>query len=409
MTIDSAFRTLVLCLLSSALTLAFPFVQTSAPAKARVFLLDPTHLVEARQALNRGDAVLLPAWEALRASADQALTLKRFSVVDKRVRPPSGDKHDYTSQAPYFWPNPATPNRLPYIRRDGERNPEINGITDHAALDGLIGAVETLALASYLGGDERYAAKATTLLRAWFVEPTTRMTPSLEYAQFIPGVNTGRGIGLIETRGLTRLVDAVGLLEPSAAWRPEDDRALRDWFTTFLAWMQNSPHGRDESAAKNNHGTYYDLQIATFSLFLDQPARAREIIEAAKQKRLAVQIEPDGRQPLELARTNSWGYSTMNLDGLTALATLGDRVGVDLWQYRTADGRSLRAAVDYLALFALDGRRWPDPQISAFRPDALFPILRRATSHYPDDAFAHVIAKVPQLSTSDRNRLVGSR
>jgi Alginate lyase len=117
------------------------------------------------------------------------------------------------------------------------------------------------------------------------------------YAQFIPGVNTGRGIGLIETRGFTRVVDAIGLLDGSAAWRAEDDHALHDCFSRFLAWMQESSHDRDEAAAKNNHGMYYDLQVVSFALYLDRRDVARDVVEAAKEKRLAVQIEPDGRHP----------------------------------------------------------------------------------------------------------------
>src|SRR5207245_6572822 len=128
------------------------------------------------------------------------------SVGDKGAAPPSGDKHDYMSQAPYFWPDPSKPGGVPYVRKDGERNPEINRITDHRAIDGLVANTQTLALAYYFGGDERYAAKAASLVRACFLEPATRMNPNLEYAQFIPGVNTGRGIGLIETRGFTPLV-----------------------------------------------------------------------------------------------------------------------------------------------------------------------------------------------------------
>src|SRR5258707_381839 len=177
---------------------------------------------------------------------------KPSSVVTKAVTPPSGDKHDYLSQAPYFWPNPDKPDGLPYINRDGERNPELDKITDHLALDQMEVAVRALSLAYYLKDDEAYAAKATQLLRSWFIDPATRMNPNLEYAQFIPGVNTGRGIGLIETRGLVDVVDAIGLLATSKSWTAADKKGLEVWFTKFLEWMQGSRNGREESAVKNN-------------------------------------------------------------------------------------------------------------------------------------------------------------
>jgi hypothetical protein len=394
-------------LLSFALPLLLPTRLAAVPPLdgPRVFLLNPEALAAAKAAVARRDLAVLPAWEALRADADAALAVGRFSVVDKGVASPSGDKHDYLSQAPYWWPDPAKPDGKPYLRKDGERNPEIDKITDHRAIDGLVANTPTLGLAFYISGDERYAEKAAALIRAFFLDPATRMNPNLEYAQFIPGVNTGRGIGLIETRGFTRVVDAIGLIAGSKAWRTEDDRGVREWFGAFLTWMQESTNGKEESAAKNNHGTYYDLQVTSFALFLDRAALAKQMLEQAKQKRIAVQIEPDGRQPLELARTNAWGYSTMNLDGMTELATLGDRGGVDLWRYATDDGRSIRKAILFLAPYALDGKKWDSPQIGTFDPQALHPVLRRAASRYPDPEFQAVAKRVPALASADRARL----
>jgi hypothetical protein len=403
----SLFRRKAIGAVAAVTTLCITAWSAAADTPPRVFLLEAGLLQSTRAAIAQHDPAVMPGWGALKADADKALTVERFSVVDKAMTPPSGDKHDYMTQAPYWWPDPKKPDGLPYIRRDGERNPELDRLPDHTAMDRMVSAVTTLALAGYLGNDERYATKATQLLRAWFIEAATRMNPSLTYAQFIPGINTGRGIGLIETRGLTRVVDAIGLVDSVGALPAADKAALRDWFSRFGTWMRESPYGRDESNARNNHGTYYDLQVATFALFVEQPGIAKQLLEDARAKRLDVQIEADGRQPLELARTRSFSYSVMNIDGLTQLAAIGDRVGVDLWSHtrKGAQGPAIRAALLYLAPYALGDAKWTEQQIGNWDPQSLFPVLRRAAPHYQDADFRRVMGRVPPAAATDRSVL----
>ena len=84
-----------------------------------------------------------------------------------------------------------------------------------------------------------------------------------------------------------------------------------------------------------------------------------------KTKRIATQIEPDGRQPHELARTKSLSYSKMNLSAFQRLARLGAKVGVDLRNYETPDGRSIAKAQAFLAPYTKGGKKWEYPQLKS--------------------------------------------
>lgn len=403
--IPTSFRTLiVLCVLLGVSLIAL--AQRTKSAAPRVFIIDGSELLQTKRRIMSGDQSFAPALARLEKDAQRAMQQPPVSVVTKAVTPPSGDKHDYLSQAPYYWPDPKKPDGLPYINRDGERNPELEKITDHLTLDQMEVAVRVLSLAYYLKGDEAYAGKATQLLRAWFLDAATRMNPHLEYAQFVPGVNTGRGIGLIETRGLASVVDAIGLLAGSKALTTEDQKGLEAWFGKFLQWMQESKNGREENAARNNHGTFYDVQAISFALFVGRNDLAKEIANTAKEKRIALQIEPDGRQPLELRRTKAWSYSNMNLDGLTLLARLAENTKVDLWTFETKDGRSIRRAIEYLFPFALEEQKWTYQQIGGFEGKAFFPLMRRAAAHYHDDKFKAAVSKLPRLDPNDREHLL---
>jgi hypothetical protein len=371
----------------------------------RVFLLDADLLQQRKQKIfdaKTPDKSFAPAIAELEKQAKSLLKKEFSSVMNKEIAPPSGDKHDYISQAPYFWRNPKTPDGLPYLRKDGERNPEIEKITDRKNLDKMQQAVTALSLAYFFTNKEEYAVKATEILRMWFLDKQTKMNPNLEFAQAIPGVNTGRGIGIIETRELTNVVDAIGLLAGSRAWTKADQTGLEKWFDDYLKWLTTSKKGRDEAAAKNNHGTFYDVQVAAFALFIGKKDVAKNVLETAKEKRLAKQIEPDGRQLLELERTKTWDYSVMNLDGLITLAELGEHAGVDLWNYKKLDGRgNIRQAIEFLTIY-LDGKKkWNYEQIEALKPEKLFPIIRRASRKYTDENFKQIASSIPKLRAEE--------
>lgn len=342
-----------------------------------VFILDGFHLAEMRQkVLERPQEFAVPL-RVIRDDADPALREGPWSVMDKEHVPPSDDKHDYYSVGPYWWPDPSKADGLPYVRRDGEVNSERYEY-DNVGLKNTVAAVDDLATAWYFTNEPRYARRAALLLRTWFLDPATRMNPHLQYGQAIPGRTEGRGIGIIDTAQLIHLVDAVGLLQSPDAWPDSDHQELQAWFRAYLNWLLTSSHGKAEANTKNNHAVWYDAQVASFALFVDDKATAGQVLEQVGPRRIATQIQPDGRMLHELARTKSFSYTHMNLRGFLHLARLGEHVDFDLWRYRSDDGRSIEAALDWLEPFVNGQEEWKSKQITPFDPSSAKLLYRRA-------------------------------
>jgi hypothetical protein len=354
-----------------------------------VFIMDANRLVEIKKKVQEKNNNVLQLIDSLKKQADRFLKMKPVSVMDKQFTPVSGNKHDYMSQAPYFWYDSTKPNGLPYMRKDGVRNPEIYKITDRTYLGDLENATRTLSLAWYITGEGKYADKSAGLLRTWFLNEDTRMNPHLEYGQAIPGVNTGRGIGLIETIALMGIADAASLLQGSGSWTASDHTALQKWYSQFLNWMLTSKNGMDEHAAKNNHGTWYYAQVIDFSLFTNDIDKAKQLVQESKV-RLDSQLTKEGKQPLELERTDALGYSTMNLRGWFTVATLAEKAGVDLWIWQTSKWADLRTAFDWLVPYALGEKKWEYQQINKYNKNEIYPLLLQASSAFKDQKYFRV-------------------
>jgi hypothetical protein len=311
----------------------------------------------------------------------------------------------------YWWPNPVT--RVPYVHRDGRRNPEAEAY-DGAKIAPMASTVETLALAYYFTGHAPYAEHAAQLLRVWFLDEATRMNPNMKYAQGIPGLCAGARQGIIETVPLaTKVVDAVGLLETSASWPQADHKRLQAWFGEYLTWLQTSRLGEKERRRPNNHGMWYDVQVVSYALFVGDEEAARQTLTDTTTRRILKQIRPDGRMPEELRRTKSFNYSCYNLDAMFALVSLGKKVGVDLWQFEGDAGQSIPHALEFLMAYLDQPEAWPYKQIYPINPEArLRPFVHRAAAAFGDPRCVQLLDAVPQWTAArkpDRLDLLYSR
>ncbi len=329
------------------LSVLFLIITTSVVLHAQPLIWNVGSLNNARNNQS-SDAVKL-----LLREADKELTQTLITVVDKQMTPPGGDKHDYMSMGRYWWPNPNTNDGLPYIRKDGVSNPEIEKL-DRIPLAQMTRGIKLLSLAYFITKDEKYATKAVDNLRKWFLDQKTRMNPHLNYGQTVPGHNNGmgRGFGIIDTYSFVEMLEGVELLKTSKKFTKKDQQGLHDWFCAYLDWMLTSPIGKEAFEAPNNHGTAFDVQVVRYALFVGKEMTARTFLDEFPVRRLFAQIEPNGSQPLELARTTAFGYSVFNLDHIIDMCSIGKTLGYDLLNVQSADGRSVIKAVEFLLPFA---------------------------------------------------------
>jgi hypothetical protein len=267
-----------------------------------------------------------------------------------------GGPHDYFSQADYFWPDPNHPDG-PYINRDGQSNPA-NFNQHRKAMVNLSIRMPALTAAWLLTGDRRYGLRACDHLRAWFIEPATRMNPNLEFAQGVRGVSTGRSYGIIDTLHLVEVARAASLAAP-ALLTPSEQTALNDWFRSYLHWMKASDKGQRERDALNNHATCWALQAAEFARLVGDGDTRQQVQQKFVDVLLPSQVGTDGSFPKELERTKPYSYSIFNFDVMATLAQSLKGVGENLLTLQLPDGRGLCKAAEFLYPYLKDKGAWP--------------------------------------------------
>jgi hypothetical protein len=298
------------------------------------------------------------------AAAARFLAEDPLTVTAARSPRSAGGPRDFFSEGDYWWPDPAKPDG-PYVQRDGMTNPD-NFVDHRRALMRLSVQVPALASAWRLSGDGRYAVHAGRHLRAWFVDPDTRMAPHLRYAQAIHGITTGRAQGVIDTLHLVEVARAIEVLDQSPALSLAEQEGVRGWFREYLRWLTTDENALKERDAKNNHATCWLLQVAAFARLVGDEKEMAAARERFKTVIVPGQVAADGSFPEELRRTKPYGYSLFNLEAMAGLAQTLSTEEDDLWTFASPDGRGLRSAMAYMVPYIRDKKTWPKP------PDVMY-------------------------------------
>jgi hypothetical protein len=299
------------------------------------------------------------SWQEIRADykekAELALGQGPWSLTYYGAVAPSGNIHDYTSEAPYWWPNPEDPEG-PYIRKDGIiRHDRFMG--HRQSMDEVSNAVFLLCSAGYYLDETKYLARAAELLRIFFLDAATRMNPHIEYGESIKGICNGRAAGIIVLRQMDRIVHALGFLGEYEEWQAVI-QGMKVWVSQLLEWLTTSEIGIAESKAGNNHAVWWTTHVAAYAAFTENEKQLNLAFEHFKQVIIPEQIQQDGSLPEEMARTRSFHYTMFHLDAMALLCEIAYYRGVDLWNYTTSDGRGLRRAIEFVTPYLDNPYLW---------------------------------------------------
>ncbi|MGH1433170.1 MAG: alginate lyase family protein [Lewinella sp.] len=293
--------------------------------------------------------------KAIVAQADEYLDEAPITITAFPAERSAGGVNDYFSEGSYWWPDPENPDG-PYIRKDGQRNPNNFG-AHKKALKQMVEWVTTLTAAYQITADEKYAQQAIRHLTAWFVAPVTRMNPNLLYGQAIHGISTGRGIGIIDTLGLINVSLSIRLLVAAGKLGGENYTAIQQWFSDYGDWLTTHPYGIEERDNNNNHSTWWGAQVAAYALV----AQREDLLVISREqfkKQLDLQMAADGSFPDELGRTKPFHYTSYNLRGWTTFCQLASTAEENLWTYESKNG-NLKKALEFVLPYLETPASWP--------------------------------------------------
>ncbi|WP_282041770.1 alginate lyase family protein [Winogradskyella flava] len=310
----------------------------------------------------------------------------------------AGSIHDFYSEGDYWWPNPKYPDSA-YIRKDGLSNPD-NFVAHRKVMIRLSLISGALASAYLVTEDEKYIEALLPHLKAWFVNPDTKMNPNLLYAQAIKGRVTGRGIGIIDTIHLIEVAKAARVVGQSKLIAEVDFEKIKQWFSDYTHWLTTHSFGEKERDNGNNHSVCWAMQVAAFAELTEDENQLEYCRMFFKDVLLPEQMTKDGSFPKELSRTKPYGYSIFNLDAMFGLAQIVSTEEDNLFFYNTENGKNLKLGLEFLYPYLDDKSKWPYQKDVMYwedwptkQPSILFGALQ-----YSDVTYLELWERLPEIS-----------
>jgi hypothetical protein len=242
-----------------------------------------------------------------------------------------------------------------------------------------------LALYFRMSDDERFARAAARLIDGWagLTQFRTEDDSTLSFSYHFPA-----------------LILAADLIKDWAGWPPPQQQA-------FKQFVQDKAVPMNCMARANNWGNWGLVLVMAAASYLQSTtlfdrglARWKEFIET--------QMADDGHLPHEVGRNDGVGergiwYSHFSIMPQTIAAEIARVNGVDLYDYRSPSGRTLRMAFERLVPWALDPATFPyytgDPAKGPLSSEYIS-YYELLNMHWPNAEAAAHLAKLRPLTAT---------
>jgi len=384
------------------LLLSFVLLSLSSNVFANQFvLLDKQKIQTVKSQLADGSASqeAKDVYKRLLKDANKLLASPNYSVINKTIIPPGATANDFVSISSKAWPDENKPGGLPWVKL-ADTNPDSKSDkVDRQRINDMANTVFTLSQAYYFSDDVKYAAKASSMIKTWFLATRTRMSPHLQYAQTIPGIDKKNSSGVMDGRLIpNNILDSINLIRGSAHWSERFDQVMNQWLTQYLTWLTGSKMGHNAAKKTDRNGSWYYLQTTSLAWYLNDTKALSRNIKFAKGN-LKKQFNSKGGLIKELGRSKSYSDSCFSLEGLTGIAIIANKAGKKFWDLPSKNKSSIAKGINYLIPASIDGN-WTDSEEDIDVTDCIVAFSRYA--EYTGSSDVSTTVNTLQAEISDK-------